>query len=94
MRTQSRSYTFPVSNFIVTANRFAFSLPSMFQDVAPVRTRRNSMQEYFENSYKIFMLRLGEFKERTTPLTIQEEKEFSFMLDALIAAKSLLTQRD
>ena len=47
-----------------------------------------NLPEYFNKGYQIFSRRLEEFKNLERPLEAEEERELTFMLEALIQAKN------
>ena len=55
--------------------------------------RDADLKTYFERSLPIFIKRLENFKKAAT-LTLQEEREMRFMLEALLEAKRALLEKN
>lgn len=89
---QHALYTIPHIRQAVTNNFGCETVPALIFD-EPASSLPNSMQEYFNSSYEVFLQRLEEFRQMKRTLTPQEEKEFTFMLEALISAKSILESK-
>lgn len=75
--------------YIVTNSIKIFSNQNsygFFQD-APVR-QNLVMRRYFEKNFDIFLDCLKTMRQLKRPLTPEEEKEFKFMMEALVEAKN------
>lgn len=80
------------NDFVVVAND-TLTIPSFLRDRDKWEDfDEDKLEEYFSNSYEIFMDRLKEFRNGEKKITKEEEKELKFMLETLINTKNMLEE--
>ena len=78
-------YGVAIRDFVVVSDGIQYK-PRVLHD----KDGEVKIDEYFNDSYNIFVKRLKEFKGSKRGLNASEEKEFRFMFESLISAKKFL----
>lgn len=79
-------------DFLIISDGLAGFAPSLLHDRWE-EFDEAALKKYFENGYKIFSERLKTFGNLKNKLTVKEETELKFMLEALIDAKKFSQNR-
>lgn len=88
----AKYYQMTTPDFIVLTDDNPVSFPLLLHDKWE-DFNEERLQEYFQKSYEIFLNRLKEFQNLKRPLSTREEKELTFMLEALMNAKNSLCRK-
>ncbi len=76
-------------DYIVRADGRVYGFPKLLRESSDEFTKSN-IKKYFDESYQTLLSQLNNFKNLPRALTLIEEKELQFMLQALLSAHFIM----